>query len=255
MDLQGKTALVTGAAHRVGREMALALAKEGADIVVHYGTSADDASETAARLEALGVRAETVAADLASPAQIDELFGFVAERFGRLDVLVNNAASFRHRRFDAIAVQDWDHVLSVNLRAAFLCTQRAARLMRAGDARDDGPALVVNLADLSGVLAWRGYAHHAVSKAGLLHLTAVAARELAPDVRVNAIVPGPVLPPPGMAADSDAWRRIGSANLMGRPGTPGDVARAVVFLAESDFVTGNTLMVDGGEHLLGPVNH
>jgi len=252
MDLDGKVALVTGGGKRVGRAIGLALAGEGVRLMVHYGHSAEAAGDTVAAARALGVEAEAVPADLARPEAIAGLFETVHGRFGRLDFLVNNAASFQRRAFDAISLDEWEAVMAVNLRAPFLCTQHAARLMRAVDRPPGETALVVNLADLSGVQAWRGYTHHGVSKAALLHLTRVAARELAPAVRVCAIVPGAVLPAVGFDPEGETWRRIGQGVPLGRSGAPDDVARAVVFLARSDYITGAILPVDGGAHLIGP---
>ena len=128
-------------------------------------------------------------------------------------------------------------MFALNLRAPFLCTQRAARIMR-GSERDGAPGLVVNLSDLSGLQAWTRHAHHAASKGGLLHLTRRAARELAPEVCVNAVIPGAILPPPGVSAGASEWRRRGELVPLGRTGDPPDVGRAVVFLAENDFITG-----------------
>ncbi len=254
MDLGNTIALVTGAARRVGRAIALALAEQGAHIVLHYGGSSAEAEQTAADIRSLGVEALTVQADLADPAQIEALFAAIRDRFGELDVLVNSAALFERASFDAITAADWDRVMAVNLRAPFLCIQAAARLMRAAD-RSGDPALIVNLADLSGVHPWLDFAHHAVSKAGLLHLTRVAARELAPAVRVNAVVPGAILPPPGVEPDSEAWREIGGRVPLKRPGDPARLAETVLYLAANDFVTGAVIHVDGGESLLGPVGH
>ncbi len=253
MQLGGKVALVTGSAQRVGRAIALALAREGAHQVIHYGRSADEARQAQAEVETLGVEAFTISADLSDPPAVEALFERVRERFGRLDVLVNSAASFRKQAFDAITLADWEASLAVNLRAPFLCIQQAARLMAA--AGRDAPGLVVNISDLSGVYPWSGYVQHGVSKAGLLHLTKVAARELAPGVRVNALVLGPILPPPGMDPASEAWQAIQQSVPLRRSADPDEVGRAVVALAENDFITGAILNVDGGEGLLGPVNH
>jgi pteridine reductase len=255
MDLQDKVALVTGSARRVGKAIAIALAREGAHLIVHYGRSEDEARQTAEEIAGLGVEAFPVQADLGDPDQIVALFEAAGGRFGRLDVLVNSAASFEKRDFDAITLDDWERVLAVNLRAPFLCTQHAARLMRVVDRPAGQPALIANIVDLSGVYPWRGYAHHGVSKAGLLHLTRIAARELAPGIRVNAIAPGPILPPPGMDSDGEAWRRIGESVPLARPGDPAQIGQTVVYLAANDYVTGTLVNVDGGEHLLGPANH
>jgi pteridine reductase len=251
MRLENTVALVTGAAHRVGKGIALALAREGAHIVIHYGRSADAAADTADELAALGVETLLAQADLADPAQIGALFDAVEKRFGRLDVLVNSAASFERQPFDAIGVEDWDRVLAVNLRAPFLCTQRAAHLMRATPRPEGETAAIVNISDLSGVFPWHGYTQHGVSKAGLLHLTRIAARELGPEIRVNAILPGAILPPPGMDPDGEAWQAGLRRLPLARAGHPGQVGDAVVFLAQAEYTTGAALTVDGGEHLVG----
>jgi NAD(P)-dependent dehydrogenase (short-subunit alcohol dehydrogenase family) len=255
VELAGKVALVTGASRRIGRAVALALAGQGADIAVHYGRSADAAAEAVDEIRELGVGAEAFAADLREPDEIAQLFAAIDGRFGRLDVLVNSAATFRKLEFDSASVEDWDRAVAVNLRAPFLCTQQASRLMRRSEREAGQPALVVNIADLSGLHPWLGYSVHGVSKAGLLHLTMVTARELAPEVRVNAVVPGPMLPPPGVDATDELWRRLGESVPLGRTGEPSMIGDAVVYLAEADYVTGAVLPVDGGEHLLGPVNH
>lgn len=251
MDLNGKVALVTGAARRVGRAIALALAGRGAGIVLHYGRSAEAAEETAAAIRGLGVPVWPLRADLSRPEEIEALFAAADRQAGRLDVLVNSAASFERSGFDEITAGDWDRVLALNLRAPFLLTQQAARRMRARWRPGGEPALVVNLIDLSAALAWRGYAHHGASKAGLRHLTRLAARELAPAVRVNAVMPGAILPPPGLDGESEAWRETWRRLPLERPGSPEEVGRAVVFLAENDFITGVELPVEGGERLLG----
>ena len=247
--------LVTGASRRLGKQIAAALARQGSRIVVHYGNSRAAADATAAELRELGVEAEPLAADLRRPEQIDALFEQVGERFGRLDLLVNSAASFERGTFEEIGVGDWNRVLDLNLRAPFLCLQRAASLMRRAPRTDGVPAAAVNIADLAGLLAWSDQAHHGASKAALLHLTRLAARDLAPDVRVNAVVPGPILPPPGMALDDPAWRRTVERLPLRRAGSGSEIGDAVVFLATNDFVTGTTLIVDGGEHLLGAGHH
>lgn len=253
MELTGRVTLVTGAAHRVGKAIALALAREGAHQVIHYGSSAEAARRTCAEVEALGVEAFSFSADLAQPAAIDALFDAVDERFGRLDVLVNSAASFTRQPFDEITAESWDAALAVNARAPFLATQAAARLMRRTER--GAPGLVVNIVDLAGVYPWQGYVQHGVSKAALRHLTAIAARELAPDVRVNALILGPILPPPGVDADSPQWREMERGVPLGRSADPDEVGQAVVALARNDFITGAELRVDGGEGLLGAINH
>lgn len=246
-----RVALVTGAGKRLGRALALRLGEEGLDVAVHYRGSEQEARETVEELEALGVEGRAFRADLAEEGAAARLVEEVAAAFGRLDVLVNSAASFLSRALAESDAALVDRVLAVNLRAPLLLTAAAApHLGRA--AREGGPAgLVVNMIDLSARFPWRGYAVHGAAKAGLLQLTRTAALELAPHVRVNAILPGPILPPPGVSSESEAWRATGERVPLGRPGGPENVARALAYLLENDFVTGEALAVDGGEHLLG----
>jgi NAD(P)-dependent dehydrogenase (short-subunit alcohol dehydrogenase family) len=246
-----RTALVTGAAKRLGQALALRLAEEGFDVAVHYRGSEEAARRTAAQLRERGAAAEVFRADLSEPDAPRDLIAAVVETFGRLDVLVNSAASFLSRPLAESDAALWDRVFPVNLRAPALLTASAAPHL-AHAASGGGPAgLVVNMVDLSALYPWRGYAVHGAVKAGLLQLTRTAALELAPSVRVNAIVPGPILPPPGVAEESEAWRRTGERIPLGRPGDPANVAAALSYLLTNDFVTGDVLSVDGGEHLLG----
>lgn len=249
MELAGRVALVTGAARRLGRALALALAEQGCNVIVHFGTSGEEAAATVEELRGLGVDAAALQADLSVPAEIERLFAAVEERFERLDLLVNSAASFRRQPLPEVTDTDWDAVLAVNLRAPFLCIRRAAPRIAASD-RGGLPGLIVNLVDRSGIAVWPGYVQHGVSKAGLLHLTRISAVELAPEVRVNAIVPGAILPHPGRPAEDPDFRALGERLPLRRVGSPEDVGRALLFLTASDFVTGAALPVDGGEHLL-----
>jgi pteridine reductase len=248
MNLNGKVALVTGSAHRVGRAIALGLARAGAQQVIHYGGSAVAAGQTRDEVAALGVEAITVPANLSDPAQIDELFDAIEEHFGRLDILVNSAATFVHEPFDAVTAETWDAVLAVNLRAPFLCSQRAAHLMLA---RRSG-GVIVNIADVAGQVPWVRYPQHSVSKAGLLMLTQVMAKSLGPDIRVNAVVPGPVLKPE--MTNLGVWEELGARLPLKRTGRPEHVAHAVLALVENDYITGAALAVDGGDTLMGTLD-
>src|SRR5512145_1044004 len=169
MELQGKIALVTGAAHRVGKALALALAQQGTHVIVHYGGSADAAQQTAEEIRSLGVEALPFQADLHDASQIELMFRAVADRFGRLDVLVNSASSFAKQPFDEVTPADFDDAMTVNVEAPFICSQQAARLMNAVQRAQ--PALIVNIADLAGVHPWHNFIQHGVSKAALIHLT------------------------------------------------------------------------------------
>lgn len=237
MDPREKVALVTGGARRVGKALCHALARAGTHVCVNYHSSADEARATVAELAALGVHAHAVQADVSSHDDVQRLVAETERVFGRLDILVNSAATFERKQLLAISEAEWDHVLGVNLKGPFMLLQAAAPLLAAHEG-----GVVVNIADLSALQPWPAYAHHAVSKAGLVHLTKVAARALAPAIRVNCIAPGTVLPPENEAGED---RR-----LVGPEGTPEDVAATLLYLIESNFVTGETVIVDGGRHLL-----
>ena len=251
MNLQGKIALITGGGRRLGLGITEALAAAGCRVIIHYGHSRHEAEATAETLRAKGSEAVCLSGDLTEAGQIETMFEEVRDRFGRLDLLVNNAANFHKQGLENLETTDWDRVMGVNLRAPFLCMRSAAPLLRIAAASDSSPSSVVNIADLSGLDAWPGYAHHGASKAGLLHLTRVAAREMAPQIRVNSVIPGPILPPLGADTTDAGWLGLVARIPMARSGIPAEVGAAVVFLAESDFITGESIAVDGGEHLLG----
>lgn len=243
MNLHGKVALVTGGAIRVGRALSEALSAAGATVIVNYRKSATEADALVAAIAQHGGTAAAMHADVSNKSEIDELLKQVEAQFGRLDILVNNASVFESAPFMQITEAMWDHVLAVNLKGPFFVAQAAAPLLTAS-----GGGNIVNVVDLSAIQAWPSYAHHSVSKAGLAHLTKVLARALAPAVRVNAIAPATVLPPDdynGMGSDGTPDRR-----LVAQPGTPEDVVRALFYLLESNFVTGQTVVVDGGRTLL-----
>lgn len=249
MNLHQKTALVTGGAQRLGRAMALALAARGCSVVLHYGRSEEAAAETVKAIEALGVSAWLLQADLSRGEEIERLVAETRAAAGRLDLLVNSAATFLRRPFEEISLAELDAVLAVNFKAPFLLSQRVAPLMRRSERAE--PGLIVNLVDHASDQAWPGYSHHGAAKAALTQLTRITARELAPHIRVNAILPGAVLPAPGVTTESEAWRTVGERLPLARTGAPTDVGQALVYLAENDFVTGSVLTVDGGESLVG----
>lgn len=241
MQLGGRVALVTGAGRRVGRAIALALAGKGMRLAVHYHASASEAEETVRMARDAGAPdAWTVSADLrdarACARQIDE----VAQRGNALDVLVNSAAEMHRTPFDSVTPEEWDDIMSLNLKSPFFCSQAAARHMADGGA-------IVNIADLAALETWPEYIPHGISKAGVMQMTRALAKRLAPRIRVNAVVPGAVLLPEHWTKD-DADRLIRTTPLA-RLGAPEDVAHAVIYLLESDYVTGDAVVVDGGRHL------
>jgi NAD(P)-dependent dehydrogenase (short-subunit alcohol dehydrogenase family) len=240
MELRGRWALVTGAAKRVGRAIALAFAERGANIVVHYHTSAEEAAATVGELEAHGVRALALGADLSRSDEVERLAREAEARSGGLAVLVNNASNYFRVPFDRLTEEVWDASLDTNLKAPFLLSWHVGRAMRAR-----GFGRIVNLADWAGVRPYRDYLPYCVSKAGIICLTRALAKELAPEVTVNAVAPGPVMPPEDLGEAERA--AIVRATPLKRIGTPEDVARCVRFLAEeADFSTGSIYYVDGG---------
>jgi NAD(P)-dependent dehydrogenase (short-subunit alcohol dehydrogenase family) len=241
MDLEGKVALVTGGARRVGRAIAAALARARMHVAIHHHASPDQARETARELERDGVHTAVFQADLTDFPQLVGLFEAHEAEFGRLDVLVNNAAIFERKPVAEIAPEDWSRTIDLNLRAPFFCSQHAARSMAETGGR------IVNIADVAAFEAWPGYAHYCISKAGLIMMTRVLARALAPRIHVNAVAPGPVLPPEALT-DSER-EAIADATVLRRLGSPDDVADAVIFLARSNYITGETIVVDGGKRL------
>lgn len=243
MELKDKVALITGAAIRVGRVIALTLAEQGCHIVMTYLTEAEPYQETAAEIQAKGVEVVALPMNVQTPGDPARVVTAAVERFGRIDLLVNNASVWLKAPFLEISEQAWRSALDINLTGPFLMTQAAAPYML----RQKG-GLIINITDLSAYQTWAGYAHHSASKAGLVALTRVMAAELAPDVRVNAIAPGTVLLPDNADEAKVQWAVENS--LLKRIGTPEDVARTVVFLAESDFITGAVYFVDGGRALV-----
>lgn len=232
-------ALVTGGAQRVGKAIALELARAGYDLIIHYHRSAEAAQATVAEIAALGREATPIAADLADPAALDGLFDTIAGRWDQLAVLVNSAASFPHTPVGSVSVAQWDALMALNLRAPFFCAQRAAALMGQG-------GVIVNIADVAGEIPWAGFVPYGISKAGILMLTRGLAVALAPEIRVGGVAPGPVL----LADDAtpEQLRQATARTLLKRVGTAEDVARAVRFIVESPYLTGETIFVDGGRH-------
>jgi NAD(P)-dependent dehydrogenase (short-subunit alcohol dehydrogenase family) len=238
MDLTGTTALVTGAARRVGRAISLALAGAGANVAVHYNRSADEADSLADEIRRLGRRAECFQADLADPDAIEGLFAAVGKVMPSLLVLVNNASTYPRTPLETLTADQWDAVLAVNARAPALCIRHAAAIMPDGGS-------IVNITDSGAQDGWAGYPAYCASKAALESLTRSAARALAGrNIRVNAVGPGVVAWED--QTDEAVKAKVLAHVPMKRPGSPEDIAAAVVFLAKSDYITAQILRVDGG---------
>jgi len=247
VDLTDQVALVTGSAHRVGKAIALELARCGAHILVHYNSSPEAATETVREIKSLGVDAFSVQADIGTPDGVQAVFAALTEHFDRLHILVNSASVFQQRSLLDVSFEDWQQTLNINLTAPFLCTQAAAAFMR----RNDPPGgVIVNILDKGATDPWPRYPHHSVSKAALLMLTKVSAASLGPDIRVNGVIPGPVMKPAGTSMSDKEWEALGKRLPLKRTGSADDVARAVVYLASETFLTGTIIHVDGGEHLV-----
>jgi pteridine reductase len=242
MELPGRVALVTGAGRRLGRVLAGALAKRGMTLAIHYNASATGAEELREEIASAGGQALCFAADPTDAGAARNLPARVVKEFGQLDVLVNSAAVFHRLAFEDTTPEEYDSIQNLNLRSVFFCTQGAASALRAARGK------VVNLADLSGLEPWPGFVAHSVTKAGVVMLTKVLARSLAPAVTVNAIAPGAVMVPDEY---TDAERdQLARSTPLRRLGNPSDVVSALMYLLEGgDFVTGEVLIVDGGRHV------
>jgi 3-oxoacyl-[acyl-carrier protein] reductase/pteridine reductase len=241
MEIRGKTALVTGGAVRVGKSITLALAQAGANVIINYHSSEDAALETAAQAESLGVHALAIRADVAQLPEVERMWAAAAQRFGGVDILVNSASLFRATPFPTNDVNAWHLVTRILIDGSFYCANCAAPYML-----QKGEGAIVNIVDLSVYEAWPNFTAHAVGKSALLALTRQLALELGPAVRVNAVAPGPVLPPDGYSPEK--IELMAQRTLLNRWGTPEDVAQAVVFLVQADYITAEVIRVDGGEH-------
>ena len=241
MELEGKVALVTGAGTRVGRVIALALGKAGMRVGLHYYGSEKGARQTADEIIASGSNARTLPGDLTDPATGPRVVEHIAKVFGSLDVLVNSAAVMLRTPVGEVLVEDWDAMFALNLRAPFFLSQSAARVMK------DRGGVIINIADLAAFEAWRNYIPHSITKAGIVQMTRGLAHALAPKIRVNAIAPGAVLLPEGWTEEQRD--KLIATTPLGRIGAPEDVAQAVLYLISADYVTGETIIVDGGRRV------
>src|SRR5579859_1483432 len=243
MPLENQVALVTGAGRRIGRVIALTLARAGANVVVNYNQSRRDAQSTLKDIKALGVQSFALRADVAKPAEVKTMFRAVEKRFKRLDILVNNAGIFFPVRWEDLREKDWDRILGINLKGPFFCAQAAARIMRR-----HGRGRIINISSLGGIQAWPKYMHYCSSKAGLIMLTRCLARALAPDICVNSVAPGTILFPGEKRGPE--MEKIIRATPLKKAGRPEDIAEMVLYLATcGEFVTGQVFVVDGGKSI------
>jgi NAD(P)-dependent dehydrogenase (short-subunit alcohol dehydrogenase family) len=245
LDLTDKIALITGG-KRIGTVVAAALAERGVHVALSYAHSRVEAEDAADLVRAAGRRALTIQADLSQPAGCEALVGQAADGLGGIDILINMASVYMRKPLDDMRAEDWDAVINVDLRAAFLCALAAAPQMRRR-----GGGRIVNFSDWlsrSGRPRYRGFLPYYVAKAGVIALTEALALELAPDnVLVNAVAPGPIVAPPGTTADE--LKAVERATPLGRWGGEREIAKTVLALLDSDFITGETIRVDGGRHV------
>ncbi len=238
-----RVALITGSGRRLGRQSAFALARDGWDIVVNYAHSSKEAARTVKEIERLGVQAISVKADITNSKQVDEMFRQAVEHFGRLDLLVNNAAIFPPaKKFTEISDKLWDYVISTNLTGQFYCARAAANSMEKRGGK------IINFASLGGLQVWQEHIAYNVAKAGVIMLTKALSKALAPKITVNAIAPGTIIIPGEESADI---RHIEEKKIpLKRYGESEDITSAVLYFANADYVTGQVLAVDGGRSVL-----
>jgi pteridine reductase len=230
-------ALVTGAAHRLGKVFALTLARQGFDIILHYHQAEDAALQTKAEIESVGSRVTLAHADLTNPLEINSLISTL----NSLEILVNSAAYMPHGNVDLLSLENWDQSLDLNLRAPFLLAQEASKKMTDG-------GLIVNITDVGAQKAWSRFPSYTVSKAALESLTKILARAYAPKIRVNAIAPGFVLQ--SNIVPPEEWERLINRIPLKRPARPEEIAFALEFLLKNEYITGQTIVVDGGYSLV-----
>jgi 3-oxoacyl-[acyl-carrier protein] reductase/pteridine reductase len=247
--LDGKTALVTGAARRLGRASALALARAGADVAITFRNSVREARETVVDLSGFGVRAFALRCDVTDEASVRSMMKDAGRELGRIDILVNNAANYESVEFEKLTVRQWDAIFASNTRGPFLVAREALKWMRRkrGKGRSAAPleARIINMGSLGGVQPWATHAHYCSSKAALHMLTKVMAKTLAPEIAVNAVAPGMI--DLGEKSAAAFMRRMAAQTPMRRNGRAEDIAEAVLFFATApQFITGEILVVDGG---------
>lgn len=242
MDIAGKTALVTGGAKRVGKTIALALGRRGANVVISYRTSKREALKTIKELKVFGVKALAFQADVSKASQVKRLVQKTLRTLGSIEILVNNAAIFYKTPFGKIRESDWDRHIDINLKGTFLCAYQVGLEML-----KQGKGKIINIADWAGLRPYRNYIPYCVSKAGVICLTQALAKTLAPKIQVNCVAPGPVLLPEDIPAQEK--QEIIRGTPLKRIGSPEDIAKTVLFLIDSDFVTGATYLVDGGRSI------
>lgn len=243
MNIEGKVALITGSAKRVGREIALELARRGARIAIHYRSDDDDANGALNAVRQAGSDGATFQAELTDHQAVTAMFQDLKKEFGGLDILVNSASVFSPSTADDTTPEQWDEQMDINAKAPFFVAQQAARLMLAR-----GHGKIVNIVDVAGEVIWPSYFPYSISKAALIAVNRGLAKAYAPHIQVNAVAPGPVLFPDYYSEEQK--KGAVERTLLKRAGSPKDVVNAVVFLIENDYITGDVIHMDGGRHII-----
>jgi pteridine reductase len=243
MDLRGKTAIVTGSAVRLGKAIALGLSEAGARLVIHYGSSAEAAHEVVSQIQQLGRSAVAIQADLSHTAQALHLLDRTLSAYGQVDVLVNSASIFEPGSWDSTTETSWDRHFAINLKSPFFLAQAFARQLKSGQR-----AHIVNIADWRALHPGTDHVAYTLTKASLVTMTEILAQALAPNIQVNAVAPGMILPPPGKGPEF--FEQHAAEIPAQRPGSPTEIVKALLYLLDTDFVTGELIYVTGGEHLL-----
>ena len=241
METKGKTALITGGAVRVGKAITLALARAGANVVINYYSSAVEAEATCMEASAFGVGTLAIQANIGNREQVDMMVSKAVKTFGSIDILINSASLWKQTPFPTDNVDDWHQVTNILINGPFYCANAIAPFML-----EKGEGAIVNIIDLAAFEPWPNFMAHSVGKSALLALSRQLSLELAPSVTVNAVAPGPVLPPPDY--DDERIAKTAKRTLLNRWGTAEDVAETVMFFVKSNYITGEVLAVDGGEH-------
>ena len=243
MEIKNSIVVITGGAIRVGREFALHLAHQGANIVFSYLNDSEDWRQTKTDIENIGVKCLAVQTDIRSVSQIKKLMQEAVTEFGNIDTLINNAGIWLKSPALKISEDEWDQSMDINLKGPFFCMQTAAPIMN-----KQGHGVIINITDLSAFQVWPSYTHHAAGKTGLVSITKYMALELAPDIRVNAVAMGTVMVPPNASAEKIKWSE--EKSLLKRIGKPEEAAKLIQFIIENDFVTGSVYLMDGGRSLV-----
>lgn len=240
MELQNKVALITGGAHRVGKAIALGLVKERVKLALHYNHSTDKAEQTISEIKSMGGEALLIQGDFSRVSEIENVVKTCHQHFKKIDILINNAAIYFRTPLGETTEEQWDDLLTINLKAPFFCAQFVAIIMK-----KQKSGKIINITDVAGITPWSGYIPYSASKAGLISITKGMAKALAPDIQVNAVAPGTVLM--REEATEDEIKEIKNLTLLKKIGTPEDIVNAVLFLLKGgDFVTGEVIVVDGG---------